>query len=194
MVKVFLHNHPQNVLQEELEQDLLLLPQWRLTEVMKYRQMIDRVLATKAYLLLCKGLRELYGITESPVFSYLAHGKPVLRDYPNIHFNLSHCHKGVLCVLSDRPVGCDIEEIPSCIDFDLYSYCFSEDENKIIHSDETPTIAFTKLWTQKEALLKLTGDGLNDHLKTVLSTEVSRTVEFSTVVQSEYGFIYTICQ
>ena len=78
---------------------------------MSYRFLIDQVLCAKAYILLKNGLRETYGITENPAFEYVKHEKPVLRDYPDIHFNLSHCKHGVLCVIDDKPIGCDIEEI-----------------------------------------------------------------------------------
>ena len=67
--------HPQNVTQEELQQDLLLLPQWRREKVLSYRFLIDQVLCAKAYILLKNGLRETYGITENPAFEYVKHEK-----------------------------------------------------------------------------------------------------------------------
>ena len=108
---VLLHDHPQTVTQEELQRDLLLLPEWRQQKVLSFRFLIDRVLSAKAYLLLCQGLRQKYGITEMPSFDYVGHEKPILHGFPDIHFNLSHCRRGVLCVIDDEPVGCDIEEI-----------------------------------------------------------------------------------
>ena len=81
--------HPQDVTREELNKDLLLLPQWRRKKVLSYRFLIDQVLCAKAYMLLKDGLREAYGIVDNPTFEYVKHEKPVLRDYPNIHFNLS---------------------------------------------------------------------------------------------------------
>lgn len=44
-----------------------------------------------------------HGITGNPVFEYVKHEKPVLRDYPDIHFNLSHCRRGIMCVIDDMP-------------------------------------------------------------------------------------------
>lgn len=36
-------------------------------------------------------------------------GKPFLPDHPALHFNVSHTSGRVLCGVSDRPVGVDIE-------------------------------------------------------------------------------------
>ena len=42
--------------------------------------------------LLAVGLRELYGMELNRAgLSYGQHGKPYLRNHPEIHFNISHC-------------------------------------------------------------------------------------------------------
>ena len=61
-----------------------------------------------AYLLLRYGLRKEYGINENVVLSEGSCGKPYLSNYPFVHFNLSHCDKGVACMSSDSAVGIDI--------------------------------------------------------------------------------------
>ena len=40
-----------------------------------------------------------------------AAGKPCLSNFPEAHFSLSHSDEVVMCVVSDRPVGCDVEKI-----------------------------------------------------------------------------------
>lgn len=57
---LYLFNNPQAVTQEEWEQDFLLLPSWRQQKVLKYRFLLDRVLCTKAFLLLKQGLQEIF--------------------------------------------------------------------------------------------------------------------------------------
>ncbi len=194
MISILIHDHPQDITQEELAQDLLLLPSWRRSQALKYHFLSDQVLCAKAYLLLCEALRRDYGIAEAPAFDYGAQGKPVLVDYPHIHFNISHTRHGVMCAVGDHPVGCDIEDIPPQLDLDLCRYCFSSQEVEGILTSENPTVAFTRLWTQKEALLKLTGEGLNDHLPTLLATDESRRATFTTVENPARGFVYTVCQ
>lgn len=189
-----LHDHPHTVTQEELQKDLFLLPQWRREKVLSFKFHIDRVLSAKAYLLLCQGLRQLYGIHEMPSFDYTGHGKPVLHGYPDIHFNLSHCRKGVLCVIDDKPIGCDIEEIEQHLYLELCHHCFNEQENTSITMAANPSIAFTHLWTIKEAALKLTGEGICDNLPAMFEKTPRDKYLFQTSECPEHGFVYTIAQ
>lgn len=45
------------------------------------------------------------------VFDINQYGKPFLINYQNIHFNISHSGKWVVCATDVLPVGIDIEEI-----------------------------------------------------------------------------------
>lgn len=192
---VGLFDHPQDVTQEELERDLQLLPPWRRELALKFRFKEGRVLCSKAYLLLKEGLQRQYGIDVNPRFEYGPHEKPFLPDYPDIHFNLSHCPNGVLCVIDDKPVGCDIERIFDTLKMDLVRYCCCDSEIAEITSSDNPCAAFSRIWTMKEACLKLTGEGLCDDLKTLLSDSARRcSVHFETHVCPERSFVYTICQ
>ena len=38
-------------------------------------------------------------------------GKPVLRDFPGVHFSISHTDGLVMCVVAKHPVGCDVERL-----------------------------------------------------------------------------------
>ena len=187
-------DHPQNVTQEELNRDLLLLPQWRRKKVLSYRFLIDQVLCAKAYLLLKRGLKVQYGIDDNPTFGYVMHEKPVLTDYPHIHFNLSHCHRGVMCVIDDHPIGCDIEEIEKTLDIDLCHFCYNDSEVKSILAATDPCVEFTKLWTKKEAALKLTGEGINDDLPSLFTQDTLHRLIFDTTVRKDNGFVYTVCR
>ncbi len=62
--------------------------------------------------LLAVGLRELYGMElNRDRLSYGQHGKPYLRNHPEIHFNISHCEGLAVCVFSDTETGVDVERI-----------------------------------------------------------------------------------
>ena len=56
-------------------------------------------------------LSQEYGINENVVLSEGSCGKPYLSNYPFVHFNLSHCDKGVACMISDSAVGIDITSV-----------------------------------------------------------------------------------
>jgi 4'-phosphopantetheinyl transferase len=61
-----------------------------------------------------------------------------------------------------------------------------------IEQAEHPEVEFVRLWTMKESLLKLTGEGINDHMKYVLKDIPERS--FTTVEEIEKNYIYTVCE
>lgn len=144
-----------------------------------------------AYLLLKKALREEYGITDNPLFEYGEHGKPTIVGHPDIHFNLSHCREAVACVVSHYPVGIDVESVHRYKEA-LSAYTMNDCEQVQILAAERPEVVFTRLWTMKEARLKLTGEGITDNLKTALNDSANWL--FTTVEHLEQNYIYTICE
>lgn len=143
-----------------------------------------------AYLLLKKALREEYGLTENPLFEYGPHGKPFIVGHPEIHFTLSHCREAVACAVSDRPVGIDVESVQRYRE-SLAQYTMSDEEQQLIAVAERPDVAFIRLWTMKEARLKLTGEGITNDLKSALS---GGSWQFTTVERLDKNYIYTLCE
>ena len=138
-----------------------------------------------AYLLLKKGLQQEYDIWENPLFEYGEHGKPSLVGLPHIHFNLSHCRVAAICVVSDKPVGVDIETIRPYKE-SLARYAMNDDELQLINGS---ALEFTKLWTQKEAVVKLSGRGITTDLKSVLTSFAG---ELQTTVTDNYVYSITL--
>lgn len=64
-----------------------------------------KALAVGAEMLLKKAVEQVYGIYEPLEIKVGADGKPLLTDYPEIFFNLSHSGHYVVCGLGARPVG-----------------------------------------------------------------------------------------
>lgn len=166
----------------ELEQEIHLLPAWRREVVLRYTHELGRRQSLLAYQLLCQGLRNDFGIEGMPRFAYGEHGKPSLPDYPHIHFNISHCKGAVACAISERPVGVDIETFRP-IRESIVRYAMNETEAQRILQATRPERAFAILWTQKEALVKLTGEGLNRELPTLLKGNTHR---LSTLITPQY--------
>ena len=177
--------------QFDLEEALTLLPLQRYEQVMRFRSERDRRLSVAVYRLLCRGLREEYGIEEPPTFEYGAHGKPSLVGHPDIHFNMSHCRQAAICVLAPHPVGVDVERFRR-YDERLVSFTMNEEECVKIRQSERPDVEFIKWWTRKEALLKCRGTGISHEMRDVL-TDV-RGVQFTTVVVDRRQYVYTICR
>ena len=160
----------------------------RREQALKFKHEQGQRLCVLAYQLLKQGLREEYGITENPLFEYNEHGKPSIVGHPDIFFNLSHCKEAAACVVSDRPVGIDVESIREYKE-SLARYTMSDTELEQILSAEHPDVAFIRLWTMKEATLKLIGTGISNDLKTVLDTSLYK---YTTVERQRY--IYTVCE
>ena len=173
----------------DLQEALSQLSDQRREQALRFKYELGQRTCAAAYLLLCEGLRKEYDITEKPVFEYGEHGKPFLVDYPEIHFNLSHCREAVICILSDKPVGADVESIREYKQ-SLVDYTMNPDEILQIQSAERPDVEFIKLWTQKEAVLKLSGEGISRDMKKVL---VNPPASLTTVVSEDNRYIYSYC-
>ncbi len=170
----------------DMESALPKLSPQRLEQANRFRNESSKRACVVAYLLLAEGLQKQYGITEPPFFVYGEHGKPSLRDYPHIHFNISHCRQAVICVIGDSPVGCDVESI-SRYKESLVKYTMNEEEQNAIRNSESPEVEFTRLWTRKEAAVKLSGRGLQTDMKTILNGSM----RFDTTICKEKGYVYS---
>ena len=167
------------------------LPEWRRQQALRFRHLSGQCENAMAYMLLCKGLTEKYGIDTPPEFIIGEHGKPFLKTHPDIHFNLSHCKKAVICVLHDQPIGVDIERTRP-IKESLVDYTMSKREKEVILGSENPEMEFTRLWTAKEATVKLTGNGIQGKLQETLSEAKQKGIEINTVSSEEKGYAYSI--
>ena len=161
----------------------------RREQALKFAHESGRRLSLAVYLLLMEGLQKEYGINEAPVFEYLEGGKPVIAGHPEIHFNFSHSGNVALCVIDNQPVGADIE-MPRKITPSLIAYTMNEDERAIIESASDQLMAFLSFWTKKEAVLKLTGEGIRSDLKTVLAKPELYHIE--TITTDKY--VYSIAK
>ena len=178
---------------EAYEADLKRLPPQRYEKAMTYRFLSDRKRCVRAYMLLWEGLSREYGAESAPLFDFLSHGKPVLRDFPDLHFSLSHSGNAVLCALDRHPVGADIEMIRRRPEHLLS--IFSDRERTSIEQAASPELCFTRLWTRKESYLKLTGEGLTGtKALREIPTENTDMVHFETVIREPEDFLYSVCQ
>ena len=173
----------------DLETALNELSAQRREQALKFKHELGQRTCVAAYLLLCEGLQQEYGITEKPVFEYGKHGKPFMVEHPEIHFNLSHCREAAICMISDKPVGIDVESIRE-FKQTLVDYTMNEEEVRQIQSAERPDMEFIKLWTQKEAVLKLSGEGISRDMKSVLNHPPA---SLTTVFSPDNRYIYSYC-
>lgn len=171
----------------DLESALPLLSEQRREQVLRFKYELGRKTCAMAYMLLRRALREKYGIEDAPMFEYGEHGKPSIIGHPDIHFNFSHCREAVACAISEQPIGVDVESVREYKD-SLVRYTMNDQEVQQILQAERPEVEFTRLWTMKEAKLKLSGHGLSDDMKHVLDGSE----HFQTVINEKKGYIYSV--
>lgn len=178
-----------DIQQFDLSAALHLLSPQRRAYVAQFRLERDRKLSAMAYLLLCRALREEYDIRQLPQFEFGPHGKPFMPQYPDIHFNISHCKDAVACVVCQSPVGIDVESVSEYDEILLHGTMNANEQQQILLSTR-PDVEFMRLWTQKEAVLKYKGLGLVDDMHSVLC---DASLSLATTVADDLRFVYSVC-
>lgn len=166
----------------DLQQALLAVSDERRAYALRYKHELGQRQCVAAYLLLQRALRQEFGIEGDLHFTLGEHGKPALAEHPDIHFNISHCREAVACAISDQPVGIDIESTRRYHPM-LLDYTMNDNERRQVTTAPRPDEAFIRLWTMKEAVLKLTGEGISRDLHTVLTDARYR---FATTIHPTY--------
>lgn len=111
---------------------------------------------------LLKRMYEEYFGTEMPEIRTEDRGKPYFPD-GNVHFSVSHTKRRVFCVLWDRPVGIDAEELDRRVSPALAGKILSPGELAQYEADEDKNRALLTFWVLKEAAAKKTGEGLRGY-------------------------------
>ncbi|MBO7051760.1 MAG: 4'-phosphopantetheinyl transferase superfamily protein [Prevotella sp.] len=188
--------HPEEYSAKQVDEIIAALPAWRREECLRFKQRQGQMENALAYWL----LSEMMGF--QPDFVRGEHGKPEvnlnvnhnlnLNVNHNLNFNLSHCKRAVACVISDDgKVGIDVE----CLGRykpQLAEYCMSDEELRQIAEANDPDGEFTLLWTRKEALLKMTGEGITDDMKNCLTSPRAEGVEIECGINKERGYAWSV--
>jgi 4'-phosphopantetheinyl transferase len=151
---------------------LELLPVERREKVIRYRNLYDKKLSIVVYLLLKYAMKIEYGIIDEFEFNYGYNGKPYLKDYPNIFFNLSHCNSGAVCVLAECEIGIDIQNIIP-FDWNLANKVCCNEELKVLKISNNKERDFCKMWACKESYIKMIGKGLTIKLSDIDTLGIS---------------------
>ena len=102
------------------------------------------------YSLLGYAYRNEYGGV-LPEIKKMPGGKPYFPGHPEIHFSLSHSKTHVLCAISSKPVGADIESPRLISERAVQFFCSPEE---LSHFDPLD------LWVLKESYVKLIGGSI----------------------------------
>ena len=148
----------------------------RREQALRYKHTFGRFCCLKSWLM----LQELIG--QMPEWQYNEHGKPFIEG--GLHFSISHCKEGIAVAVDDEPVGIDIEAIRHA-DEDLIKRTMNEQERQ--NMDDR---AFTRLWTQKEAIVKAQGTGITSFEQ--LQSVGAQNAEYRIQTIENEKYIYSI--
>ena len=110
-------------------------------------------------------LRQLYTEhvgADMPAILTTDRGKPYFAT-GRWHFSISHTKHHAFCVLSEKPVGLDAEEMDRQIHLQLAEKILSSTEKAIWTRQTDQRAALLKFWVLKEATAKLSGEGLKGY-------------------------------
>ena len=122
------------------------------------KQATDKRLCVGAWLLLRQMLNTIGYDANKESLGYGKYGKPFFMNRPGLSFSLSHSGRIVLCALSDRAVGCDVERLNRLKDRTA-ARCFHSAEITALQSAGVTNSE--SIWTLKESFVKCIGQGLS---------------------------------
>ncbi len=149
--------------QEEYENTLNNMPDDRRNAILRYRSERDRKRSVLGEILAREGISKLCGVDKNAiVIKRTEAGKPFAFGL-DIHFSISHSKDMVVCAVSHKNIGADVELVRD-IDLRILSLAGTESDREFIYaeglSDEERRDRFFKLWTAKEAYFKFCGTGI----------------------------------
>ena len=145
---------------------------------------IDKKRSLAGYILLWRGARELYGVTDVSL-RFNNNGKP---DCDFCFFNISHSENHIVCAFCDSNIGVDIQKIKSVKPREKYKYfneqeCCYVNQNKRLLSER-----YIEIFTKKEAAIKMLGLSLANASEVDVFSN-----KFYFKSEKYDGYIFTIC-
>ena len=156
-MKVVVFDRMEECTEAEVQRMLPLVSAQRREQALKYKHTFGQFCCLKSWLMLFDFVEmSRYRDLE---WKYNEHGKPYIENVP--YFSISHCKAGIVVAIDDQPIGIDIEAIRHANE-DLIERTMNEEEKRLIANSQQPIAdrIFTRLWTQKEAIVKAEGIGI----------------------------------
>jgi len=155
--------HIDDMDEEIFHHSLLWLPEDLRHPMLRFRRKEDRDRALLGALLMRYALSQTCSLPFKDIkIQKNEYGKPSLSACHRIHFNLSHAGEWIVLLISEHPVGVDVEQINS-IDLTGMDLFFSKREWDRLSSYEgqQKLDCFYDLWTLKESYMKALGLGMS---------------------------------
>lgn len=159
---------------------LSVLPKEKQIKIQSMKNEKNRFRSVIGYMLATEIINRDYGIEKSQIkFFFDDNGKPFVQN-AEIFVSISHSENLVICAVSDKPIGVDIERIRKVNPGTARKFCTERekvyvfgkipDENDFKTDSEDTLIRLFEIWTKKEAYGKMLGKGI---LYDMINTDVS---------------------
>lgn len=138
-----------------------LMPQFRIEKARACLSVAERERSLLAGMLLgCCMKKRGVSLEETPCFD--KYGKLYFPHIDRFYVNLSHGGNYAVCAMDTAPVGVDIETVRQYKKNVAERICTSVEMQSllILKKEEEKNRVFTKLWTRKESMAKLSGEGI----------------------------------
>lgn len=155
----------QGLTSQEYDRWYELMDEEKKARVDRFRFVEDKKRTVAGEMLARKAISKWCNVpAESVVFEKNNYGKPFAKELA-VEFNVSHSGDMVVCAVSDRPIGIDVEQIRPMRDSVAKRICSQEELD--YWSDPSISEAerlnrFFEIWTAKEAYCKCIGIGIQD--------------------------------
>ena len=169
--------------EQEVARLLPIVSPQRREQALRYTHTFGQFCCLKSYEMLTALL------ASTPSFLYNEYGAPYLEKGP--YFSISHCKQGIAVAVSETPIGIDIEAIRP-FNEGLMRKTMNSEEQTYILSSLNPEIEFIRLWTRKEAYVKMQGTGIIADMHDILCNATN--VHWEEILDVEKRFICTICK
>ena len=186
-MKVVVFDRMEECTEAEVQRMLPLVSEQRREQALKYKHTFGQFCCLKSWLMLFDFVEmSRYRDLE---WKYNEHGKPYLANGP--YFSISHCKEGIAVAINDAPIGVDIEAIRHANE-DLIERTMNEEEKRLIANSQQPIAdrIFTRLWTQKEAIVKAEGTGIMSFEQ--LQKTLVESLKFKVESVEKEKYIYSI--
>ncbi|MGN0605096.1 MAG: 4'-phosphopantetheinyl transferase family protein [Oscillospiraceae bacterium] len=141
---------------QEYEKYMKYISEERQEKIKRYRHDKKKIISLFAELLVRYKFSQKYG-TRDISFGYNEYGKPYVNDYPQYHFSLSHSGEYIVFAENSEPIGIDIEK--TACNIRVARRFFTEYEAGVIENSDEKEKMFCRVWTSKEAYVKMLGTG-----------------------------------
>lgn len=172
----------------------------RRNKILRYKNEQDKNRSLLAGYLLKQALEEEGYSYETLAFSQTKDGKPILVSHPEICFNISHAGRFAVCVLSEKPVGVDIESNTHSIFQEkqvdklkkIAKKSMSPEEWDIFskHKKTEQQDLFLQYWTRKESYSKAIGKGLGLEFNSINTEKMKHSYWSDWIEDGYYLSIY----